>query len=262
VNIRRTTVLAAVCLIGASVWAHQSFATDAADATSAPKAAKSANFAHPADIDLLTLLPPPPANDSKQTKAELAELHRLQASRTPARVKQAEDDQTETVFAVISTDLGPSFNADSLPVTKAFFARVLNDEGVIVDPAKDTWARPRPPVLDPTLKPCVKLTKSGAYPSGHATVARLTAIILSDMVPEKRETIYNSAARFAESRAVCGVHYRSDLEASKIVGTLIAAQIRTDAEFQKEFSAAKAEVRQVLGLAENPAEKCPCCESF
>ena len=231
----RLVLAAAVVLLSAAPpgWAAES-------------SAKQANFVNLKALDLATLLPPPPAVDSAQTKAELAEIHGFEKSRTVDREKIAQDDQTETVFEVVRGDLGPDFTEAKLPVTAAFFAKLLADEDLVVDPAKTVWARPRPAAADPSVKLCVKGSTSGSYPSGHSTVAHLAAIVLSDMLPEKRGLLFADAARFAESRVVCGVHYRSDIEASKTVAALIAQQIRTNPVFQKEFAAAKVELLHAI----------------
>lgn len=226
--------------------AAQPLALPAMAADGAATLGKAGHFVDPAKLDLRTLLPPPPAADSAQTRAELAEIHAIEKARTPEREKIAQDDQTETVFAVVRGDLGPDFTAAKLPVTAAFFEKLLADEGVIVDPAKDAWRRPRPAVADPTVKVCVKPSTSGSYPSGHSTVAYMTALVLSDMLPEQRVAIFDDAARFAESRVICGVHYRSDTVASQAAAVAIVMQVRANPAFQKEFVAAKAEVRKVL----------------
>ena len=223
--------------------------SQAADAGKpAPNETKAATFVDPAKVDLLTLLPPPPAQDSARTKAELAEIHMFETTRTPERVKIAQDDQTETVFAVVRGDLGPDFTEAKLPVTAAFLKRVLSDEDLVVDAAKDVWARPRPAIADPTIQICVKASTSGAYPSGHSTVAYMTAIVLSDMLPEKRDVLFQDAVRFAESRIICGMHYRSDTEASKAAAVAIVMQDRTNPAFLKELAVAKAEVRKALAF--------------
>jgi acid phosphatase (class A) len=215
-----------------------------APATFAAEAA--ANFADPAKIDLRLYLAPPPAVDSAQTRAELAEIHAIEKTRTPEREKIARDDQTETVFAVVRGDLGPDFTEAKLPVMAAFFKKLIADEDPIIDPAKNAWARPRPAVADPTIKVCVKPSTSGSYPSGHSTVAYMTALVLSDMLPERRGVIFDDATRFAESRVICGVHYRSDTVASRTAAAVIVMQARANPTFQKEFAAAKAEVRKIL----------------
>jgi acid phosphatase (class A) len=239
-RIRITSVFAvAILLTGAPA----AFAAEGAGTFAAEGAG---NFADPAKLDLRLFLAPPPAADSAQTKMELAEIHAIEKTRTPEREKIAQDDQTETVFAVVRGDLGPDFTEAKVPVAAAFFKKLLADEGLIVDPAKDSWGRPRPAVADPTIKVCVKPSTSGSYPSGHSTVAYMTALVLSDMLPEQRAAIFDDAARFAESRVICGVHYRSDTAASRTAAAVIVMQVRANPAFQKEFAAAKAEVRKVL----------------
>ena len=199
-------------------------------------------------IDLTRLLAPPPAVDSAQTQAEIQEVLRVQAGRTAEMEAAAKADQQEDVFRFANV-LGKSFKAENLPLATPFFERVANNEGVIVDPAKDAWKRPRPFMASSEVKPVVKMSKSGAYPSGHASVGYLLAVVLSDMVPEKRGEIFKRAAEYADNRIVGGVHYASDIQAGRIAGTSIAAIMMSQPEYQRDFALAKAEVRKVLGYA-------------
>ena len=212
--------------------------------------AEAADKAKPAapDIDLTLYLAPPPKDDSDQTKAEINELMDLQKTRTPEMVAEAQADQEEVVFRFADV-LGENFTADKLPLTAAFFAKVHKAEGDNVDPSKDIWNRPRPFLHDSRIQPCVKLSKSGSYPSGHATTGTLFGIFLARMIPEKKAELFARAQVFAQNRLVGGVHYRSDIEAGRIAGTLIAAELWEKADFRKEFEAAQTELRQGLGLA-------------
>lgn len=47
---------------------------------------------------------------------------------------------------------------------------------------------------------------------------------------------------------VGGIHYRSDIEAGRIAGSLIAQAIWTQPDFMAEFTTAEAELRAALGL--------------
>jgi len=198
------------------------------------------------DVDLTRLLAPPPANDSAQTRFEIDELLHVQARRTPAMAAAASADQQEDVFRFANV-LGDKFKPENLPVATPFFERVVENEGVIVDPAKDSWKRPRPFMLSSDVKPNVKMSKSGAYPSGHTSMAYLVAVVLSNMVPEKRAEIFARAADYANNRIVGGVHYPSDIQAGRIAGTVIAAEMMKQPEFQRDYADARAEVRKVLG---------------
>jgi acid phosphatase (class A) len=206
-------------------------------------------FADAKEIDLTQLLAPPPANDSELTKEEIGEVLTIQVTRTKAMEERAIADVEEDVWRFSDVIDNPKFTKENLPKFAAFFDRVVATEGAVVDPAKDVWKRPRPHILYPDLvKPVVKLSKSGSYPSGHATVGTLMGIVLADMLPEKKAAIMDRALEFAHNRVVGGIHYPSDIEAGRISGTVIAATIMTHPDYKTEYDAAKAELRSVLGM--------------
>ncbi|RVA35627.1 phosphatase PAP2 family protein [Mesorhizobium sp. M7D.F.Ca.US.004.03.1.1] len=214
---------------------------------SAAQAEDAQPFVTNKDVDLTMILPPPPANDSVQTKAELGEVLTLQVTRTPEMVASAVADAEENVWRFANI-MGPKFNKETLPKFSAFFDRVVATEGAVVDPAKDVWKRPRPHQLSDLVKPAVKLSSSGSWPSGHATVGTMMGIILSDMVPEKRAEIMARAAEYAHNREVGGIHYASDIEMGRISGSVIAAVLLNRDDFKAEYEVARAELRSDLGM--------------
>ena len=214
---------------------------------SAAQAEDAKPFVTNKDIDLTMILPPPPANDSAQTKAELGEVLTLQVTRTPEMVASAVADSEENVWRFANV-MGPNFTKERLPKFSAFFDRVVETEGAVVDPAKDVWKRPRPHQLSDLVKPAVKLSSSGSWPSGHATVGTMMGIILADMVPEKRAEIMARAAEYAHNREVGGIHYASDVEMGKISGSVIAAVLLNRDDFKAEYEVARAELRSDLGM--------------
>jgi acid phosphatase (class A) len=214
---------------------------------SAAQAEDAKPFVTNKDIDLTMILPPPPANDSAQTKAELGEVLALQVTRTPEMVASAVADSEENVWRFANV-MGPNFTKERLPKFSAFFDRVVETEGAVVDPAKDVWKRPRPHQLSDLVKPAVKLSSSGSWPSGHATVGTMMGIILADMVPEKRAEIMARAAEYAHNREVGGIHYASDVEMGKISGSVIAAVLLNRDDFKAEYEVARAELRSDLGM--------------
>jgi acid phosphatase (class A) len=200
------------------------------------------------EINLLLLLPPPPALNSERMKAELGEILTIQVTRTKEMEARAIADATESIWRFADVVDSPKFTAAALPKFAAFFERVVETEGAVVDPAKDVWKRLRPHLYSDLVKPVVPLSKSGSYPSGHATVGTLMGIELANMLPEKRAEIMARAWEFARNRVVGGVHYPSDIEMGRISGTVIAQTISTHPDFSQEFEAAKAELRVALGL--------------
>ena len=214
-----------------------------------PALAADASFATPAQTHVTQILPSPPLPDSELTKAELVQLHQLQATRSAADVARAvADDQEETMF-IYRDVLGPKFDAAALPLTAAFSARVKHEEGVNTLPAKSEFHRMRPYNLDKTLTPvCKTKTKDDSYPSGHTTAGYLAALALIEMVPEKRDAILARAADYGNNRLVCGVHFPSDVQASKLLAYAVHAVMDTDPRYTQEMHAARAELRRALAL--------------
>ncbi len=208
---------------------------------------EAAPFTTAAEVNLLELLPPPPSGDSAVTKAELDALVALQAARSPAQSERAVADDEESVWRFADAVGNPGFTKEKLPVFSAFFGRLVATEPAVVDPAKDSWKRPRPYLADSRLNPLLKKKTSGAYPSGHATIGTLMGIVLSNMLPELRGPLMERAAEFAANRLVAGMHYASDIDAGKRSATAIAAVIRTKADYAEQIAAAKAELRAALG---------------
>jgi acid phosphatase (class A) len=212
--------------------------------------AKDPSFVSAEETRAFQILLAPAAAHSDKTRAELAELHHLEATRSDAqKVAAMADDKEESIF-IFKQQLGDWFNAQTLPQTAAFGIRVKNDEGINTAPAKTGFARVRPYNLDTTLHPvCVTKTKDDAYPSGHATTGYLMALTLIDMVPEKRDAILTRADDYANNRLVCGVHYRSDIEASKLLAYTIHAVMATKPQYQQELALARAEVQRLQATA-------------
>ena len=186
----------------------------------------------------------PAAPDSEQTRGELAELHRLEARRTPAQAAQAlADDQEESLF-IYREQIGQGFTAQALPLTAALSDRVRNDVGIATAAAKSGFARVRPYNLDHSLHPvCPTKTKDDSYPSGHATNGYTMALTLIDLLPEQRDAILARADAYAANRQMCGVHYRSDTEASRLVAYSLHAVMAGKPQYQQELAAARAELQ-------------------
>ncbi|MBV1702148.1 MAG: phosphatase PAP2 family protein [Hyphomicrobiales bacterium] len=206
-------------------------------------------FVTPAQSHGELLLLDPPSSDSEVTKAELAMLHHIEDTRTEEEVGQAKSDSHNESMFLYATLFGDKFNARKLPLTAILSQEIANDEGANVDVLKPYWHRPRPYLLDTTLKPaCSGHSRSGSYPSGHTTVGFLEGLALIEMVPEKRDLILQRAENFAHNRLICGVHYPSDLAAGERFAYAIHALMTVNPRFQHDLAAATREVRAALDL--------------
>lgn len=209
----------------------------------------SGYFIQPSDIDVADMLAPPPADESAINKAEIAELHRIEASRTPDEVAQAKADADERDIFIFKTVLGAGFNAQALPVTAELSSHVEADQMADTEPVKDVFPRLRPYVLDKSLHPvCKAKTKPDSYPSGHTMTGYLMALTLASILPEKRAAIFVRADQYAHDRLVCGVHHASDLAAGKEMAYALFGLMQDNPKFKAERAAAEVEIRQVLKL--------------
>jgi acid phosphatase (class A) len=229
--------LALALVLASSVGGAPALADDA------PKAPAVSKFLEPADLDPTLILPPPPADNSPLAAAELAELHRIEGARTPERLAQArQDDEIEDVRSIADV-LGPAFDLQRFPATAKLFADLRAEDSVAAKRAKAYFMRTRPWHADPTLNPGNKSDAiKSAYPSGHATMGYAAATMLANLVPGNGQVILARASDYAESRLVCGAHYRRDIEAGQALGTALVIKLMEKPAFRAEVEAARTEL--------------------
>ncbi len=199
-------------------------------------------------LNIIPFLPTPVLNGSPQDKEQQAQVIAIQKAASPERIALANKDSEETVYAMFSSVMGAQFQPANLPVTTHVFARIGETEDAVVDPVKSYFGRIRPFLNNPEIKALVKPSSSNSYPSGHTSRSTMMAVILSSMVPEKRNEIFERANDYAQSRIIGGMHYPNDLEAGRRAGSAMAATLLASPTFMADFEAARSELRKALGL--------------
>jgi acid phosphatase (class A) len=228
----------------------------ALQAGSAPAqpAAPAAAAAHPQRAPIILdaksfqpglVLRQPPQEGSDVQAAELAALRQIMRARTAERLAQAKADEAHEDITIFSATIGPGFDLDALPATRRALETVRNDQAVIANIAKDYFKRPRPFVADPGLDGCdhSKTKPLTSYPSGHATLGYSLGYVLEALLPEKAAVIAARADDYAYSRMVCEMHYRSDVEAGRVLGEWVGRAMLASPAFQPQLDAARAELK-------------------
>jgi acid phosphatase (class A) len=224
-----------------------------ATATPAPAPAPSTQPTHPTTADrnpavqvdaLVFLAPPPEANGA----LELAERAIVRGPWSAERRQQALEDNAIDPFAAFDAVLGPSFTAANYPATAALLDRAGRAAGFAGDPAKFRYRRPRPFLSDGAITPCIedtpRLRESFSYPSGHGALGFGWALVLAELAPDHADALIERGRDFGWSRVVCGVHYPSDIDASRTVAAAAIARLHADPEFQAALEAAREEWRR------------------
>jgi acid phosphatase (class A) len=205
----------------------------------------------PAILEGIPGLTPPPPLDSTKMSKDIAEIYAIHRSATPQQIESANwDNKHENIWAIAKV-LGDKFTAESMPATAALWADVDNDQSMFVSAAKKYFQHPRPYDLDPNINSICGSKAGGpknSYPSGHGTMGFVASLLLTMMVPEKGDVLKARADDYAHNRVVCGDHYAADVVGSKEGAYLVVGNMMGNARFQQKFAAAKAEVRQALGM--------------
>lgn len=205
-------------------------------------------YIKPKQLDVVALLPPPPAPDSGEQKAELAMVIEARRRATQEELARADAEEKKMTFVTFSPAIGKRLDPEQLPKTAALFAQVQSDTENLVDVGKDHWQRRRPYEIAPNDLPPPNANKkpSFAYPSGHSTQATVMALLLADLLPERREAILAQGRQIGWDRVMLGRHYESDIVVGRVLGQAIVRQLHANPEFEHDFTEAKKEIKTAM----------------
>ncbi len=166
----------------------------------------------------LALIPPPPAEDSAALALDEKVSRKSLALRGTPRWNLAADDANlmfPQAAGTFSCALGIPITEQDTPHLYMLMRRTLADAGLSTYTAKNQYQRKRPFMVnkEPTCTPDEEahLMKDGSYPSGHTAIGWAWALILSEIAPERADAIFARGRAFGESRAVCNVHWHSNV---------------------------------------------------
>lgn len=211
----------------------------------------------------LALLPPPPAAGSMALAADEEAHQKAKAQRSPARLALATSDaglRFPAAAATFSCALGVPISAQATPHLTMLLRRSLTDAGLATYAAKDHYQRQRPFVrfAEPTCSPQdeAALAKDGSYPSGHASLGWAWGLLLTEVAPDRAQTLLERGHAFGQSRAICGVHWQSDVDAGRLVASATVARLQSSADFRAQLALARAEVVAARAKGAQPEGDC------
>ena len=181
---------------------------------------------------LKSQIAPPPVLESVAQKADEKELLTLQQTRTSEECERAKRDVSVSLSNFFGVPRGPLSPLQSKRLSP-LFERIRNEGDYFIQRLKVDFPRQRPFQYIKELSPCVPHEVTGAYPSGHAALSRLYALVLTDMFPTKKEFFVLRAEQIADGRVLVGMHHRTDVEAGKKLGDLLYSELKKSEEFKK-----------------------------
>ena len=104
---------------------------------------------------------------------------------------------------------------------------------------------------EPTLYPADEpgLRKNGSYPSGHTLLGWSSALLLSEINPERADTILARGLMYGDSRLIVGAHWQSDVDAARLAAAAAYARLHTSERFLEQMRLAREEFRIKTGRA-------------
>ena len=213
--------------------------------------------------DSLTLVQPPPAAGSAALAQDQAVMRAALALRGTPRFEQAaRDADLDFPFAAgtFACTLGVRIDAERTPATYRLLRRSLIDAAMATRAAKEHYQRARPFVENGALT-CTPddeaaLRGNGSYPSGHVAIGWVWALVLTQAVPGHTEALIARGRSFGESRAVCNVHWQSDILAGRFMAAGTFARLQSDAAFRADVAAASVELAAARTRGQAPDRDC------
>lgn len=218
----------------------------------------------------LELLPPPPSAESIQFMYDKARYDWGKSLRKTERGEQAFQDARvggDGVPRAFSEAFGIDITKDGTPEIYTLVVGMREDAGDLATrDAKNYYNRQRPFSFfdEMTCNPeqQEELSTNGSYPSGHTAIGWATALVLSEINPDRIDEILERGFQMGESRVICGYHFQSDVDAGRIVAAGAVARLHADEGFNKQLEKAKKEFAALQKAGKvKPGKKSQCDKS-
>jgi acid phosphatase (class A) len=209
------------------------------------------------------LIPPPPTSGSAaMARDEEANRDALAKHGTPRWSLAAQDAilTFPNVAQTFSCALNAPISEEKTPRLMTLLRRTLVDAGRSTGEAKRKYQRARPfmtngkPMCTPERD--AALRADGSYPSGHSAIGWAFGLVLSEVSPDQANQLLARGRAFGESRAICNVHWQSDVLEGQMVAAAVVARMHAESEFRRDVEAARAELAVLR--AEAPAISRDC----
>lgn len=210
--------------------------------------------------DSLLINPPPPAAGSAAEARDREGAEAALKLQPGPRFDLARVDAdlfVPTATAVFSCAAGFPIGASSR--LDAMLRKSASDFALAVYPTKTKYMRPRPfiangkPVCTPEMEGLLR--KDGSYPSGHAAIGYGWGLVLAQVFPHRAAELVARGQAFGDSRRVCNVHWRSDIEQGQDVAAAVFARLQSEPAYQADLAGVREEMMRIR-VAPPSAEAC------
>lgn len=198
-------------------------------------------------------LPPPPdtASDAfayDQARYRWGKEQRLDSARLTLAVSDA-NWRIEYICQEFSKPFGMTISREATPAIYRMLYVALISTDVVGKLPKEFYNRTRPYVYygEPTIYPQdeEELRNNGSYPSGHTIEGWSAALLLTELNPDRADTILARGYMYGESRVIAGYHWQSDVDAGRLAASAAIARLHADRRFMRLMRKAQKEFRRL-----------------
>lgn len=218
----------------------------------------------------LEILPPPPimvpiagskvsypafAEDQKISEEIFVNKIFLNAKEVPqSRLEQAVSDADTSVETFVNVFIDPLDIANKQAIKQILINnpelidKVTHDGKNSTNAAKDAYGRERPysfynKAVCTHDEPGPDPDPHHSYPSAHSTRGMVVAYTIADLLPsEYRAQILARGMDYGDSRVICGAHWRSDIQAGRVMANAVYGALKANDSFNSEFNRIKQQI--------------------
>lgn len=196
-------------------------------------------------------LPPPPDTLSDafaydQSQYRWGKEQRLDSTRLAIAVRDA-DWSIDCICREFSEPFGMTISKEATPAIFRMLYVGLITADMVGKLPKDFYKRTRPYVYygEPTIYPQDEdeLRYNGSYPSGHTIEGWCAALLLTELNPDRADTILARGFMYGQSRVIAGYHWQSDVDAGRLAASAAIARLHADKRFIRLLRKAHREYR-------------------
>ena len=232
---KRTLILLAVMLFGMAATAQRPLL----DSLQMPNA--------------VHFLPPPPDTASAAFQYDRAQYRWGKEQRKdPVRLAIAVGDavwSVDNICKIYSGVLGIDISQENTPAIYRMLTLGLLTTDQAGKLPKNHYMRTRPYAFfdEPTIYSSDEkwLRNNGSYPSGHTILGWSAALLLTEVAPDKADTILARGYMYGQSRVIAGYHWQSDVDAARLVASAAVARLHADKRFIKLMKKARKEYKKM-----------------
>ena len=92
-----------------------------------------------------------------------------------------------------------------------------------------------------------RYSTSSSYPSSHSIIGWGIALALVEVMPDCQDAILKRGYEYGRSRTILGFHFKSDVQAGRLVGSYTIARLHNEPDFRKLLTAAQKEYKDASG---------------